>query len=475
VLRILNACRLYLQVIFVSDITTASGEEIEEDIKKGRRMIDRESRLQWPTQQRPPRQAWKQWQDALKYLENGTKLKQPLGDWISAPHQEWKWFLCQEDNELYELSCDEWKHYPKHQRDTYHNTRATSRVKYSNYSFIVQPPTGTLLPVSIKQGGTTSTTDIEITISGNPFPPAEEPRVQQHLETRGGRLTPHPYYKYLLDQMENLIMERLPEIGEAIRYSDLYVCSDGAHNHSNKLGSHAWVFSTAAGEVLWCGAGPTIGHVNMTSPGRSELSGITALLLLLHWICMDQNISSGQVTLFCDNKKSIRYIFDEALNSPLDQVKPDMDLIISAKDILRLLPIKVKHEWVKGHYKGPDRAPQHDINELADEVAKDYNSQRRRAILLNINNLLSPCEEVALQSEDVVITSNMKKVIEDNIHLDPLKEKIMRDTRWSESTFQSVDWTIHEQALMKKSRFERISIVKLIHGLYQTNGKNERF
>jgi hypothetical protein len=265
-----------------------------------------------------------------------------------------------------------------------------SRVKYSNFSSIIQPPTGTLLPASIMRGGATSTTDIEITFSGNPFAPAEEPPVQYHLENRSGKLTPHPYYKYLLDQMENLKMERLPEIGDAIRYNDLYVCSDRAHNHSNRLGSHAWVFSTAAGEVLWCGAGPTIGHVTMTSPGRSELSGITALLLLLHWICTDQNIITGQVTLFCDNKKSIRYIFDEALTSPLDQVKPDMDLIICAKDIIRLLPIRVKHEWVKGHYKGPDRASQHDINELVDEVAKDYYSQRRRAILLSINNLLSP-------------------------------------------------------------------------------------
>jgi hypothetical protein len=191
----------------------------------------------------------------------------------------------------------------------------------------------------------------------NPFPPAVEPQVQHHLENRSGKLTPHPYYKYLLDQMDTLTMERLPEIGDAIRYSNLYVCGDGAHNHLNRLGSHAWVFSTAAGEVLWCGAGPTIGHVTMTSPGRSELSGITALLLLLLWIFTDQNITTGQVTLFCDNKKSIRYIFDEALTSPLDQIKPDIGLIISAKYILRLLPIRVKHEWVKGHYKGPDRAP----------------------------------------------------------------------------------------------------------------------
>jgi hypothetical protein len=27
-------------------------------------------------------------------------------------------------------------------------------------------------------------------------------------------------------------MERLPEIGEAIRYNDLYVCRDGAHSEA---------------------------------------------------------------------------------------------------------------------------------------------------------------------------------------------------------------------------------------------------
>ncbi len=108
-------------------------------------------------------------------------------------------------------------------------------------------------------------------------------------------------------------------------------------------------------------------------------------------------------------------------------------------------------------------------------MAKDYNSQHRRALLLDIDNLLSPCEEVALQFKEVVITSNMKKVIEENIHIEPLKETIMKDTGWSESTFQGVDWDIYEKALMRKSRFERISIVKLIHGLYQTNERNNKF
>jgi hypothetical protein len=115
-------------------------------------------------------------------------------------------------------------------------------------------------------------------------------------------------------------MEKLSDIGDAIRYNDLYVCSDGAHSYSTRFGTHAWVFSTAGGEVLWCGAGPTVGHVTMTSPGRSELSGITSLLLLVHWICTDQDISEGQVTLYCDNNKSLRYVFEEALDGPLDQL-----------------------------------------------------------------------------------------------------------------------------------------------------------
>ncbi len=80
-----------------------------------------------------------------------------------------------------------------------------------------------------------------------------------------------------------------------------------------------------------------------------------------------------------------------------------------------------------------------------------------------------------MQFKEVVIASNMKKVIEENIHIEPLKKKILKDTGWSESTFQGVDWKIHEKALMKKSKFERISIVKLIDGLYQTNERNNKF
>jgi hypothetical protein len=62
---------------------------------------------------------------------------------------------------------------------------------------------------------------IDITYSSNPFlPPAEHP-VQHHLEELSGKITPHPYYKYLLDQMVDLNMERLSDIRDALIYGDL--------------------------------------------------------------------------------------------------------------------------------------------------------------------------------------------------------------------------------------------------------------
>jgi len=60
-MRILNRCRLYLQVITLSDITTADGLIILPEIKQGIRIENRPSTLQWPTQGDPPQSEWRIW------------------------------------------------------------------------------------------------------------------------------------------------------------------------------------------------------------------------------------------------------------------------------------------------------------------------------------------------------------------------------------------------------------------------------
>ena len=70
----------------------------------GIRGATRISKWKWPYFPRPPTRYWKTWQCILDdtFLLNGTKyLKEKLGKWISEPHQDWKWFLDNKKENLY--------------------------------------------------------------------------------------------------------------------------------------------------------------------------------------------------------------------------------------------------------------------------------------------------------------------------------------------------------------------------------------
>jgi hypothetical protein len=93
ILGALNRCRIYLQVITLSDIVSADGSCIIPDIFHGLPLLDRYSTLKWPCQQRPPTTDWSIWQSALRPLQPRNKLIHPLGQWTThESHQLWNWF-----------------------------------------------------------------------------------------------------------------------------------------------------------------------------------------------------------------------------------------------------------------------------------------------------------------------------------------------------------------------------------------------
>jgi hypothetical protein len=61
----LNRCRLYLQVLHLSDITSADGTTILQCYKEGNRCPYRTSKLTWPYQPRLPASDWLLWQRTL--------------------------------------------------------------------------------------------------------------------------------------------------------------------------------------------------------------------------------------------------------------------------------------------------------------------------------------------------------------------------------------------------------------------------
>ena len=92
-LKRLNACRLYLQVITVSDICDAAGRMILEESLHGRLTRDRVSSFKWSIQPRPSQRAWKAWRDTLHRLytrDASVRLRTTLGPWVARSHQKWK-------------------------------------------------------------------------------------------------------------------------------------------------------------------------------------------------------------------------------------------------------------------------------------------------------------------------------------------------------------------------------------------------
>jgi hypothetical protein len=91
-LMALNRCRVFLKVLFLSDICSADGTMILHAFKKGVQPADRTSQLDWPFQPCPPQSNWLQWERARSLFEERGKLRQPLGPWIACSDQEWQCF-----------------------------------------------------------------------------------------------------------------------------------------------------------------------------------------------------------------------------------------------------------------------------------------------------------------------------------------------------------------------------------------------
>jgi hypothetical protein len=85
-LRRLNACRLFLRVETLSDITTADGRYISRWALEGCAAVNPIAYHAWLNQGEPGKQAWVQWQHALSqclcggYLKHG--LLHTLSHWI---------------------------------------------------------------------------------------------------------------------------------------------------------------------------------------------------------------------------------------------------------------------------------------------------------------------------------------------------------------------------------------------------------
>jgi ribonuclease HI len=279
------------------------------------------------------------------------------------------------------------------------------------------------------------------------IPPLPDKQPSNHTISSTGR--PHSYYKHLVQWEHSTIKKAASRIAQSIEDEDLHICSDGAFRQDINQGAHTWVFSTGKKEILWKGSGPSMGHLEAMTPYRAELCGLMACLYMLHWVCTMETVNCGKATLYCNNETALKEVFTTPQwpNNPYNKLQSDTDLITCARDLLVQLSarITIMKEWVKGHYSGPNRKLKHDLNDLADKLAGDFNPHKR--IQSNDPPLLQPFYEAELIHQNSIVMSKLQQIIIKSLHTNPLLQYIAKSAKWEQSTLSKIDWKAHKGAI----------------------------
>jgi hypothetical protein len=94
-LKTINACRIYLKVITVSDITSTNGLDIIPSMLNGHRNPSFHNTLKWPTQKKPSQEYWTLFKHCIldTYCKpNSYRLKRPLGAWTHQKIHYINWY-----------------------------------------------------------------------------------------------------------------------------------------------------------------------------------------------------------------------------------------------------------------------------------------------------------------------------------------------------------------------------------------------
>ncbi len=232
------------------------------------------------------------------------------------------------------------------------------------------------------------------------------------------------------------------------------ICSDGSFDPHTRSAFYGMIFTTLDSHLLKL-SGPCCGTPYHMSPIRAELTNLTAVLHFFLVLSSTHNISTGWVTLYNDSTKAIKYI-----NYPERKFKrfliDDYDLLVEIRASLQALKTRVTLNlvWVKGHFKGKTKEPQHFLNEEAHRLASSALASPKTCSI----DIPPPSSLVDLRHGHIV-TSKWQAYIQEAAHSASLCATICKSCQWTEHQFNILDW----EALQN------------VHNLLYTNKQNSKF
>ncbi len=467
----LNACRMYLQVTTLSEITDHTGSELMPQVlllrpnepPKGLLNISF-STLQWPLVHCPSISCWRFWNSTIRNLytgsAKGTRLNHPLGPWLPsyADYRFWHWRL----------------HDASHL--VYRNTpTAPTRVALS-----------TMCRRTMQKFSPTVPTTLDFT--GPPVTPVDPTIGQVRLPiSMVSPIGPVPPQPILFTTLQQQFRASIPQwqlilfgsLRKAYTTPTLYrrlldkqpilLVSDASVQNNGQSG-FAWVIAQDA-TPMWRGMGLAPGPTEDMYSGRAEAFGLYAAICFLQYyiLCFQPLIPPTTISCYCDNLGVITMLTTLTTTSetrPNDTTNDDRDIYMAIKEAATICPaLKFQYWHVKGHQ---DRDPKHPLtteeqhNVDCDNFAKKF----VRAHPQRSSDLPNPEFTVAaphLRIAGKLICRQVLPALRQAAAIPPYWDYLRRRFTWTHSDLRSIQWDTFKTALNSFLMNDQRRLVLFIH------------
>jgi len=441
----LNRCRVYLQVVNVSDITNFEGTMIMgESIDVIR---SRESTLHWSKQIRPVKAERNIWKKHILRLCYGNELILSLGQWTSKTHQIWQFMRNKNGSYMYKYSGG-----VQYQMYTLGNNI------YSNIGTIV---------LGKKRGF-----PIECTTIGIGYRAKDS--ILNYNQARITRQIFHTQDNAINKTMGHIKCHNLRLLKERWRLGDSWLIgTDGGLKHNIGTTGVTLHNTTIDKELCYsmCAESCGLNHLHST---REEIKAIVAAEAMIRECNKHCGTSHQTIDFICDNKSALGKI--RYKNDKQQEVNP---LGIEAELLLELSHIRNENDnivrkfhWVKSH-KDDD----------SEYVLSDYDKINQRADALATQSRVDATEELleiypkqiysnamtTLTIKGNVVSKDLKNTITMALYGQQLLDRLINKNGWTNGTVKDIDWDAHESELEKCKGLYKTSIYKLIHKWQPTN------
>jgi len=379
----LNACRMYLQVMTLTEISDYMGKELRPQVllehashcPKGLTNISM-STLKWPHVALPSPTCWHIWTSMICTLYTGsltrTHLQHPLGKWTIHydSHRFWHWWHYDPTHLLFQQSAEM-------------SPRVALRTQYHQTMAKFSPSIPTMLPFQgppmMQIEPTTGYIHLPVACLPEAWVPTLHPNTIQlfhnpeTIPCLPAAMTTGPLWvpaQSWLPKYPSWLPPQLPTTHVSQQ------CIHPKNGHSG----FAWILA-GNHTMIWCRTGLAPGPAEDMYLGHAEVYGLLATTIFLSYYvsCYDVPLPSTNIKCYCDNIGIINTpcsLQTEQILWLNDTINDDRDIFLEIHaNVTNSTALCYQYFHVKGHQDKDPKcqltlAKQYNIK--CDQIAKQY-------------------------------------------------------------------------------------------------------